>query len=102
MKGTPGYRPPELLSGGLKNLKSADIYSLGVVLFTIVVGWAPYEEIEESQDKFKFDKYYESLREDSELFWKTHEKYYKSENEDIDLSQEFKDLIEELMHEDPE
>eukprot|EP00330_Aristerostoma_sp_ATCC50986_P012246 CAMPEP_0114602584 /NCGR_PEP_ID=MMETSP0125-20121206/25153_1 /TAXON_ID=485358 ORGANISM="Aristerostoma sp., Strain ATCC 50986" /NCGR_SAMPLE_ID=MMETSP0125 /ASSEMBLY_ACC=CAM_ASM_000245 /LENGTH=217 /DNA_ID=CAMNT_0001812859 /DNA_START=41 /DNA_END=694 /DNA_ORIENTATION=- len=58
MKGTPGYRPPELLSGGLKNLKSADIYSLGVVLFTIVVGWAPYEEIEESQDKFKFDKYY--------------------------------------------
>lgn len=102
MKGTPGYRPPELVKGQLKNLKSADIYSLGVVLFTIIVGWAPYEEIEEQKDTFKFDKYYEVLRSDPSLFWQTHENYLKEDPLHSGLTLDLKELVESLMHEDPD
>jgi len=46
MRGTPGDRPPELNNGDMKDLAMADIYSLGITLFNLVAGWAPYEEIE--------------------------------------------------------
>jgi len=77
MKGTPGFRAPEWVKKAMKDYKAADIYSLGVTLFTIVVGWAPFEEVEKENDVFEFDHHYKTLRSDSSEFWKIHEGFLK-------------------------
>jgi len=40
--GSPMYMAPECLTGKPYNTK-ADIYSLGVVLFEMILGYYPYE-----------------------------------------------------------
>jgi serine/threonine protein kinase len=101
MKGTPSYRAPEWASKSMKDYKKADVYSLGVTLFTIVVGWAPFEEIEKETDVFEFDLHYKTLRSDANEFWKIHEGFLKQEGRD-GLSSEFKTLIEGMLVEEPE
>lgn len=101
MKGTPGFRAPEWVKQAMKDFKAADIFSLGVTLFTIVVGWAPFEEIEKERDVFEFDHHYKTLRSDSGEFWKAHGGFLKQDGRE-DLSSELKDLIEGMIQEDPE
>src|SRR5262249_55037516 len=40
--GTPGYAPPELLSGGEADARS-DVFSLAVVLYELVCGARPFQ-----------------------------------------------------------
>jgi serine/threonine protein kinase len=98
--GTPGYRPPEFLTSDCKDLKSADIYSLGIVLFIMVTGTPPYSEIEENK-KYTFDKYYEALMKDISKFWRVHEHYRENDNREP-FSKEFKELIEGMLVKKPE
>jgi len=44
MVGSPIYMAPEILRGQRYNIK-ADIWSIGVVLFEMLYGYCPYEEI---------------------------------------------------------
>eukprot|EP00330_Aristerostoma_sp_ATCC50986_P011220 CAMPEP_0114579802 /NCGR_PEP_ID=MMETSP0125-20121206/4161_1 /TAXON_ID=485358 ORGANISM="Aristerostoma sp., Strain ATCC 50986" /NCGR_SAMPLE_ID=MMETSP0125 /ASSEMBLY_ACC=CAM_ASM_000245 /LENGTH=141 /DNA_ID=CAMNT_0001770875 /DNA_START=319 /DNA_END=744 /DNA_ORIENTATION=+ len=44
--GTPNYRAPEVRTGKVHDLKSADIYAAGIVLFTLRCGLMPYIEDE--------------------------------------------------------
>jgi len=97
--GTSGYRPPEFVKGGHQDLKSADIYSLGVVLFTMVSGTPPYTEIEENKVQ-KFDKYYEALRKNTTKFWEVHEHYRTEEHQEC-FSKDFKSLVEGMLAENP-
>jgi serine/threonine protein kinase len=97
--GTVGYRPPEFVKGNYQDLRAADIYSLGIVLFTMVTGTPPYSEIEENKT-YKFDQYYEALRKDVTKFWRVHEHYRTSENKDT-FSKEFKQLVEGMLAEKP-
>jgi len=98
--GTSGYRPPEFVKGGYQDLKSADIYSLGVVLFTMVSGTPPYTEIEENK-MHKFDQYYETLRKNTKKFWEVHEHYRAADHQEA-FSQEFKKLVEGMLAENPQ
>lgn len=42
--GTPNYRAPEVKEGKCSNPFSADIYSLAIILFTLMYGHYPYTE----------------------------------------------------------
>lgn len=101
-KGTPGYRAPEILTDDLDNPKALDIYSLGIVLFMMVAGTPPYVEQQENGE-WKFDKYYEVLRSDSQKFWRAHERY-RMTNDDggkKEFSVEFKSFIEAMIDVNP-
>jgi len=98
--GTVGYRPPEFVKGNYQDLIAADIYSLGIVLFTMVTGTPPYSEIEENKT-YRFDQYYEALRKDVAKFWRVHEHYRVVEGKEC-FSKEFKQLIEGMLAEKPQ
>jgi len=98
-KGSLGYRAPELAKGTIEDLVQADLYSLGVVLFTMVVGIPPYNE-SEKDGKFFFDKHYDVLRNDVKRFWKVHEGYRESDGRPK-LTKAFKDVVEAMLKEDP-
>jgi len=97
-KGTPGYRAPEVLKKDyLENPKALDIYSLGIVVFMMVAGTPPYVEQQENGE-WKFDKYYETLRSDSQKFWRAHERYRLADGHG-GFSEEFKTFVEAMIDE---
>jgi len=98
-KGSPGYRAPEFVKGNVENLLAGDIYSLGIVLFILVVGTPPYNEVEKN-GKFTFDKHYEVLRTDVKKFWRVHESYRESDGRPK-LTKNFKEAVEAMLKEDP-
>jgi len=98
-KGSPGYRAPEVAKGNPENLFAGDVYSLGVVLFILVVGTPPYNEIEKN-GKFVCDKFYEVLRTDVKKFWKAHESYRETDGRPK-LTKAFKEMVEAMLKEDP-
>lgn len=98
-KGSPGYRAPEVAKGNPENLFAGDVYSLGVVLFILVVGTPPYNEIEKN-GKFVCDKFYEVLRTDVKKFWKAHESYRETDGRPK-LTKAFKEMVETMLKEDP-
>jgi len=98
--GTPGYRPPEFLAGDYKDLKAADVYSLGIVLFIMVAGTPPYSVIENNKT-YTFDKYYEALMKDLTKFWKVHD-HYREDDHREPFSKEFKELMQGILREKPQ
>jgi len=98
-KGSLGYRAPEFAKGDFESLLAGDIYSLGVVLFSLALGTPPYNETEKN-GKVYYDKYYEVLRQDVKQFWKVHENYRENDGRPK-LSKAFKDIIEAMLKENP-
>jgi len=93
--GTYSYMAPEILNNLDYDGKKSDIFSIGVVLFILVVGHGPFQ-IASPKDKMyqliisrKFDK-----------FWKIHNKKYKSLSKHN--SKYFKDLFIRMVDPDPE
>ena len=79
-RGTFSYMAPEIKAGYDYNGQQSDIFSLGVILFVIVVGIFPFQEASPT------DNYYKMLYEGN------YEKYWSTIGSDK-LSMEFKDLI---------
>ena len=79
--GTPSYAPPEMLRGEKYNGVYSDIWSCGIILYTMLVGNLPCAESKE-------DLIYENIM--------THN-YYFPEN----ISDEAIDLIENMLKVDP-
>lgn len=98
-KGSLGYRAPEFCKGNFESYLPGDIYSLGVVLFTLVFGVPPYNETEKN-GRVSYDKYYEALRNDIRKFWKVHEGYRENDGRPK-LTKAFKELIEAMLKENP-
>lgn len=71
------------------NGKSSDVFSLGVCLFVMTVGYFPFSAISK-----KNKSYYFIYKEKYEKFWEIFES--------VELSQEFKDLINQLICHCPE
>ena len=82
--GTPSYMAPEIHEQRQYNAKEIDIFSLGVIIFSIVVGRFPFE-------KATMDNYYYSLikREMVEEFF--------SGSRSAHLSPEFKELMMKMF-----
>lgn len=92
--GTKDYMAPEILqrkSGVLYNGVKADTWSLGCLLFVMVVGFHPFGEKGACMDDF----YYKKFIMNREQFWKLHQKNCPT------FSKEFRKLVERLLAVDP-
>jgi len=98
-KGSLGYRAPEISKGNAENLIAGDVYSLGIVLFIMVVGTPPYNEVEKN-GKIVFDKFYEVLMTDVKKFWKAQESFRESDGRPK-FTRAFKETVEMMLKEDP-
>lgn len=86
--GTPGYVAPEILKAK-KYTKSVDIFTMGVILFSLYSGFPPFRE------QKKTDWWWDKLnKKNYNLFWKAHEQAKKYEDD-------FKDLVNKMVTFDP-
>ena len=53
-KGTRPYMAPEIIEGDVFDGRKADIFSLGVLLFQIVIGRFPFSSAKETDKDYKF------------------------------------------------
>jgi serine/threonine protein kinase len=83
-KGTMTYMAPEIKEGIVYDGKQTDVFSVGVILFIIVLGIFPFKEA-------KKDEYFFAL-----LHNKKHDKYWKKVGGEA-LSSEFKDLMSKIF-----
>jgi Serine/threonine protein kinase len=94
-RGTAQYRAPEVRMSCCTKPTKADIYSLGITLFTLRLSYLPYFEQQEVRGFDLFDL----LLNNPEAFWEAH-----SEIDDscLKLSQDFKDLFISMTRKEPE
>jgi len=92
--GTENWRPPEMINGDtIKSPNSVDIYSLGIILFVLFIGYSPYVEQPGKNDILGLGKMYEN----SKKFWESHETYF-----DLKIPTEFKALFNMMTKLSPE
>lgn len=87
-RGTKTYMAPEIWGTAAYDGRKADVFSMGIVIFAIVVGYQPFAKASHK------DKYFQMfLQGDLNLFWKKTER--------LGLSPEFKDLMSKMLDPDP-
>ena len=64
--GTKTYMAPEIILGQIYDGRSVDVFSLGVVLFIMVVGHYPFTEATDG------DRFYKAFLNNNDLFWRSH------------------------------
>jgi len=85
--GSPGYMAPEMHDGAYEGT-AADVWACGVVLFIMIAGYPPYQELTDGWFKLLTQKNYSK-------FWAAHNQYGP-------LSQDLQDLITDILNTDPE
>ena len=97
LKGTAGttqYFAPEMHENKIYNAYQADLFALGVTLFTMVSGNLPFLEARST------DRFYRMLMEKRYSdFWAFHERLMKRKQQYI--SSDFRELIEKMLHPNP-
>lgn len=94
-RGTKNFRAPELVMRECRTPAAADIYSAGIVLFTLFTGgYHPHAE-EESCQGIPF---YDLLTDNIEKFWDSHCKVQKKPKEFF--NDDFKELFEAMTKAD--
>lgn len=84
--GTQGYKSPQLEHHKAYDAMKADVFALGVLLFSARSGCPPFSR------GFLSDKYYKVFIKNKEKFWAVHSKRNK-----VNYSEEFKELIEGML-----
>ncbi len=92
-RGTKNFRAPEVLLRDCSDPKAADIYSCGVLLFTLATGKFPYSE---NALVGGYDLY-ELLISNKTAFWDAHLTLQSKPS----FTKEFKELTESLLRTDP-
>ena len=92
--GTRFYNAPEMFCCATKGYDGvmADIFSLGVVLFILVMGFYPFEKPNITDSRYKFIS-----KKDYPGFWKKCEQKLSSNSSYTGSSHEFKDLFEKMV-----
>jgi len=94
--GTKAYRAPEVKDGTCKHFIAADIFSAGVLLFTMMTKEFAFRE---ASDPHKKDpRCYSTYLSNKKNFWQV---AAQLNNDPNFFSQDFKDLFEGMVHEDP-
>lgn len=95
--GTLRFQPPEALEGKLYSPFSTDVFAIGIMIFTLVVGSMPFGKAERS------DPFYGLIYVgDTQGFWSLH-KQHCTESGGVwrNPSKEFQDLFYKLVNPDP-
>ena len=81
--GTPNYIAPEVLEGRNGHSFEVDVWSLGVIIFTLIIGKPPFEttNVKSTYDKIRKNSYYFP--------------------EHVSISKEAKDLIQLILNNNP-
>lgn len=87
-RGTKTYMAPEIKEGKTYDGRATDIFSVGVILFIIVLGIFPFSEA-------KKDEYYYKLIYEGKL-----DKYWKKTGGET-LTEDFKDLVLKMLAYNP-
>ena len=87
-RGTQSYMAPEIKKGDVYDGKEVDIFSLGVVIYSLVRGLFPFGEA-------KSDDYWYNL-----IRQKRFDYYFSKVDAEGTLSEEFKDLITSMFAEE--
>ncbi len=95
-KGTEVYRAPEVLNGTCQDLTAADIYSAGVILYTLKAGEYPFVEVHDKEGRSR--RYSGGFDKDSGRFWR---KKAEAKGDSDFFSEEFKELINGMLAKDP-
>ena len=91
-KGTQGYMAPEIVAGEDYQGVMADIFSAGVILFTMYKGAPPF------QKSSPVDPFFKLLKDGKhDIFWRAHSKHL---GEDY-FSDEFKGLVVSMLMDNP-
>jgi len=93
-KGTIEFRAPEVKNKTCKNTEAADVYSAGIVLFVLKVGYLPYLE---EQSILDFDML-DLMLNCPENFWLAHAEIDQKINE---LDEDFKSLFISMVRKEP-
>lgn len=97
--GSRYYNAPEMFACATKGYDGvlADIFSLGVVLFVLVMGFYPFDKPNITDSKYKL-----IIKKDFNNFWKKCEQKKNSGNNILQgVSLEFKDLFEQMVNPKP-
>jgi len=85
-RGSKNLRAPEIINGTCTDGFAADVYSAGIVLFSLMTGKLPYKE---SQTVMGFDM--------QRMFWEEDPRYWSVfetiANQDFGFSSDFKTLV---------
>lgn len=101
--GTLGYMAPEMLRKEKYDSQKTDVWSLGVVLFSLCTGNRPYGEPKSRQKNINDQSWKDEwlsaiINNNMELWWKSHLKRTPNTNK---LSLEFEDLIKKMFNSNP-
>lgn len=94
--GTPGYMAPEIIENREYRGVAVDIFAMGVVLFSMVTGSAPFQgvtQVQSGSTVVQMDKLYELLLKDKERYFGRYQ--------GITFSDDFISLICAMLHPDP-
>ena len=92
--GTRFYNAPEMFYCATKGYDGvlADIFSLGIVLFILVMGFYPFDKPNITDSRYKYIS-----KKDYKSFWKKCEQKLSSNSSYNGVSLEFKDLFEKMV-----
>jgi len=87
-RGTKNYRAPEVSSGQSKDFTQGDIYSMGIILYALLMGEFPFSEDDENTTE---NNAFIEFNTNNQAFWN------ERANDSIFLSQDFMDLINGML-----
>jgi serine/threonine protein kinase len=90
--GTEGLKAPEILAGESYKGDEVDLFALGVSLFTMVVGFPPFNEAD-----IRGDLFYKALIRKSSIYWRKISQRCNNRQ----FSEELKALIGTMLQPDP-
>lgn len=94
IKGTQSYMAPEVRENETYNGKQSDVFSMGVVLFTLVVGFFPFSTASYEDKFYQFLTLGEHDQNGiNQGYWATMRASH--------LSNEFKDLMQQILSYEP-